>query len=109
MPDRAVAVDLAIAAPLQTVWHALPDPDAIRRWHGWEYDGIAQEIDAIYVQGVEADETAGTVALGDGSRFGLDRAAAAATRLRLTMPAPAASWDASMPRAAARWSAHAAS
>jgi len=96
MPDRAVAVETTISAPFAAVWNALRDPAEIRRWHGWEYDdegGLDGEIDIIYFKGVEADEAAGTIPIGDGSRFELedhgDR-----TVVRVTMPAPArGSWD----------------
>jgi hypothetical protein len=92
--DRAIAVETTIGAPFEDVWNALRDPAEIRRWHGWDYDGIAEEIDAIYVQGVEADEAAGTIDIADGSRFTLE-ARGPETVVRVTMPAPAgdASWE----------------
>ena len=98
MTDRAIAVETTIAAPFATVWNALRDPAEIRRWHGWEYDedgGLDGEIDIIYVQGVEADEAAGTIALGDGSRFEVERRDERTTVVRVTMPAPTggATWD----------------
>lgn len=94
MPDRAVAVELTIAAPFATVWQALRDPAEIRRWHGWDYDELDGEIEIIYVNDVVADEAAGTIAIGDGSRFELEDRGAE-TVVRVTMPAPAdgASWD----------------
>ena len=95
MPERAVAVETTIAAPFATVWTALRDPVAIRRWHGWEYDergGLDGEIDIFYFQGVEADEAAGTLTISDGSRFELEDRGAE-TVVRVTMPAPADSWD----------------
>lgn len=94
MPDRAVAVETTIAAPFAAVWHALRDPAEIRRWHGWDYDELDGEIDIIYINDVEADEAAGTIAIGDGSRFELEDRGTE-TVVRVTMPAPAdgASWD----------------
>jgi hypothetical protein len=94
MPDRAVAVEITIAAPFSAVWNALRDPDEIRRWHGWEYDGLDDEIATIYLRDVEVDEAAGTIAIADGSRFELEDRGAT-TVVRVTMPAPAAgaSWD----------------
>jgi hypothetical protein len=93
MTDHAVAVEMTIAAPFATVWNALRDPAEIRRWHGWEYDGLDAEIDVIYREGVEADEAAGTITIADGSRFALEDRGAE-TVVRVTMPAPAgASWD----------------
>jgi hypothetical protein len=97
MPDRAVAVETTIAAPFAAVWEALRDPEEIRRWHGWDYEedgGLDGEIRIIYLDGVDADEAAGTIQIGDGSRFELEDRGAS-TALRVTMPAPAggAGWD----------------
>jgi hypothetical protein len=92
MPDNAIAVETTIAAPFAAVWNALRDPAEIRRWHGWEYDGLDGEIDVIYREGVTADEAAGTLTIGDGSRFELqDRGRE--TLVRVMMPEPARSWD----------------
>jgi hypothetical protein len=97
MPDRAVAVELTIAAPFADVWRALRDPAEIRRWHGWEYDeagGLDGEIEVIYVNDVAADQAAGTIEIADGSRFEVEERGAE-TVVRVTMPAPAdgASWE----------------
>ncbi|MGI8780273.1 MAG: SRPBCC family protein [Solirubrobacteraceae bacterium] len=86
-PDR-VAVETSIAAPFETVWHALRDPASIRRWHGWEYDGLDTEIAEIYLHGVKADEPAGTIAIAEGSRFVVEDHGPQ-TVVRVTMAAPA--------------------
>lgn len=92
-PDR-VAVETSIAAPFETVWHALRDPASIRRWHGWEYDGLDTEIAEIYLHGVKADEPAGTIAIAEGSRFVVEDHGPQ-TVVRVTMAAPAgdAGWE----------------
>lgn len=96
MTRNAIAVETTISAPFETVWNALRDPAEIRRWHGWEYDGdaLAQEIDEIYLQGVEADAAAGTIDMADGSRLELETRGPQ-TVVRVTMPAPAgdAGWE----------------
>jgi hypothetical protein len=79
------AVDTTIAAPFERVWHALRDRDELRRWHGWDYDGLDEEIEIIYFRDVEADEAAGTVAMADGSRFELERSGDDATVVRVRM------------------------
>ncbi|MGC5014311.1 SRPBCC family protein [Streptosporangium sp. DT93] len=57
MTDEPFVVDVTITAPVGEVWDALRDPDLIRRWHGWHFDGLDEEIDVIYRKG--AVESAG--------------------------------------------------
>ena len=45
--DR-VLVEILVAAPIDTVWRALRDPEELRRWFGWEYAGLAEEVDLIF-------------------------------------------------------------
>ena len=45
---RDVAVEVTIAAPIETVWRALRDRDDVRRWHGWDFDGLDEEVEVIY-------------------------------------------------------------
>ena len=45
---REVAVEVTIAAPIETVWRALRDREDLRRWHGWEADELAEEFELIY-------------------------------------------------------------
>jgi uncharacterized protein YndB with AHSA1/START domain len=53
---RTVA-EIEIAAPPEDVWRALREPEEIRRWFGWEYDGLAEEVELIFVTGASvADE-----------------------------------------------------
>jgi hypothetical protein len=77
------------AAPLSNTCY----PAEIRRWHGWDYieHGGLDEIEVIYFQGVTADESAGTIAIADGSRFELEDRGGE-TMVRVTMPAPGANW-----------------
>jgi uncharacterized protein YndB with AHSA1/START domain len=68
MTDRAV-VEVTVAAPAAAVWRALRDPAEIRRWFGWEYDGLEAEIEAIFLPAT-ASEADGTLDTG-GGRFEL--------------------------------------
>jgi hypothetical protein len=87
---RALIVETTIAAPSETVWRALRDPAEIRRWHGWDYDGLDDEIEAIYVKGAEASDEAGTIDLPEvGTRFAVERRGEA-TRVSVTKPAEGA-------------------
>jgi hypothetical protein len=42
-------VEVAIAAPRDLVWRALTEPAEIRRWFGWDYEGLDEEIRYIFV------------------------------------------------------------
>ncbi|MCJ0872603.1 SRPBCC domain-containing protein [Streptomyces sp. AP-93] len=47
--QKPFQVETAIHAPLESVWQALTDPDRIRDWFGWDYDGLDREIRLIFV------------------------------------------------------------
>lgn len=51
-PDR-VLIQILIAAPIEVVWQALRDPAEIRRWFGWDYAGLTDEINMIFLEGTE--------------------------------------------------------
>jgi hypothetical protein len=71
---RTLIVETTVAAPFETVWRALREPAEIRRWHGWEYDGLEDEIEAIYVAGADASDEDGTIDLPEvDTRFALER------------------------------------
>jgi uncharacterized protein YndB with AHSA1/START domain len=90
MSDRNVIVDVTIAAPVDEVWRYLRDPELVRRWHGWEYDGLDDEIRAIYVDGAQPDEAAHRLGFaGVDTTFELEESGAGRTRLRVTEPAAA--------------------
>jgi len=78
-------ITVTVAAPPEAVWEALRDKEKIRHWHGWEFEGLDEEIDLIYftayTEDVEArrlDVQGGDLirveAHGDGSRVTLTRA-----------------------------------
>lgn len=56
---RDVAAEVAVAAPIDAVWRALRDPAQLRRWHGWEFDGLDAEIDAVYRRGAVEERATG--------------------------------------------------
>ncbi|GAA1506799.1 hypothetical protein GCM10009677_44140 [Sphaerisporangium rubeum] len=64
-------IEVTIAAPAPVVWQALRDPALIRRWHGWDFDGLDEEVESIYVTDVAADDTAHVLAIQGGDRFSL--------------------------------------
>ncbi|MEO3809269.1 SRPBCC domain-containing protein [Sphaerisporangium sp. B11E5] len=64
-------IEVTVAAPAETVWRALREPDLIRRWHGWDFDGLDEEVESIYATGVTADDAAHVLAIQGGDRFTL--------------------------------------
>lgn len=87
-----VIVEVAIAAPVETVWRALRDPAEIRRWFGWQYEGLDEEIQYIFVDHSTAADEAHVLDGGPGGTIALE-AQGDRTVVRVTRPAPAGSWD----------------
>jgi hypothetical protein len=48
--DKPFRVEVTVDAPRDAVWRALTEPEQIRHWFGWEYDGLDEEIDFIFVK-----------------------------------------------------------
>ncbi|MET0388668.1 MAG: SRPBCC domain-containing protein [Polyangiales bacterium] len=46
-------VEVRIGAPAERVWRALREPQEIRRWFGWEHGGLDEEVEHIFLAGVE--------------------------------------------------------
>ncbi|HEV7649203.1 MAG TPA: hypothetical protein VGP26_13680 [Actinophytocola sp.] len=61
MTDSAPRIEVTVAATVDTVWHALRDKETIRNWHGWDYDGLDDEIDLIYFTEIEENADARTL------------------------------------------------
>lgn len=85
MNEEPPRIEVTIAAPVDAVWHALRDKETIRHWHGWEFDGLDEEIDLIYFDHMTEDPAARTLSVqegdlirlepdGDGTRVTLTRA-----------------------------------
>ena len=47
--DKPFRVEVTVDAPRDVVWRALTEPERIRHWFGWEYDGLDEEIQVISV------------------------------------------------------------
>ena len=43
--DKPFRVEVSVDAPRDVVWRALTEPERIRHWFGWEYDGLEDEIE----------------------------------------------------------------
>jgi len=88
-----VIVEVTVAAPAKAVWRALTDPTELHRWHGWDYDGLADEIRIIYVEAPTISEDELVLDTGNG-RFALEPQGET-TVVRVTRAAPEGqtSWD----------------
>jgi len=89
------SIEVVIAAPAAEVWAALRDPQLIRRWHGWEDNGLDAEIEQIYGAAATAEESGTRLVLAGGDTVDL-ATVPGGTRLRLRR-APLGSnpeWDA---------------
>jgi uncharacterized protein YndB with AHSA1/START domain len=72
MNDEPPRIEVTIAAPVDAVWHALRDKETIRHWHGWEFDGLDDEIDVIYFNHMTEDPAARTLGVQEGDLFRLE-------------------------------------
>jgi hypothetical protein len=48
--DKPFRVEVTVDAPRDEVWRALTEPEQIRHWFGWQYDGLDDEIKLIFVE-----------------------------------------------------------
>jgi hypothetical protein len=86
-------IEVVVAAPREAVWRALTDLREVRRWFGWDYEGLEAEIRFIFVDHA-------TPVGEDRLELGLDQtieleADGPRTVVRIVHPGPLddASWD----------------
>ena len=48
--ERRTVVAVDIPAAVATVWEHVRDPELVRRWFGWDHDGLDEEIRQIFVE-----------------------------------------------------------
>jgi hypothetical protein len=48
--DKPYRVEVTVDARRDFVWRALTEPEQIRHWFGWDYDGLEEEIRVIFVE-----------------------------------------------------------
>lgn len=56
--QKPFRVEVSIDAPRDTVFRALTDTDEIRRWFGWDYPGLDEEIKYIFVDHAKPEPSA---------------------------------------------------
>ena len=106
MSDRPgpVLIEVTLPAPADEVWRALRDPATIRRWFGWDYDGIDDEIRQIFVDGPVASDADRTLTWPGGDRFAVEpRGTGSVLRVTRAAPAGGAGWDAVYDDVAEGW------
>jgi hypothetical protein len=94
-PDRLL-VEVTIAAPIDDVWDALRDPVKLRRWFGWDYDGLDAEIRQIFVDQASAEESPEqrTLSWENNDRFTvLSRGGQTVVRVTRAAPADGSDWS----------------
>jgi len=92
--SEPVLFEIVIAAPADTVWHALRDRAEVRRWFGWDYDGIDAEIDIIFFGDAAVDDEGHTLDFGPYGRLALeDQGEKTIVRFVRAAPADKDSWD----------------
>ena len=42
--DKPYRVEVTVDAPRDEVWRELTEPEQIKHWFGWQYDGLDDEI-----------------------------------------------------------------
>lgn len=70
--QERVLVAMEVDAPVDVVWAALREPAEVRRWFGWDDEGLAAEIEEIFVERAQVDDDARTITWADGDRFALE-------------------------------------
>ncbi len=98
-PDR-VLVEILVAAAIDDIWRSLRDPVEIRRWFGWDYAGLAEEVQMVAdaVAGAEGADASGSErtlrVTGMADRFVLQSVGERRTIVRIIRSAPVtdASW-----------------
>lgn len=82
--SKPFRVEVTVRAPLDVVWRALTEPDQIRHWFGWDYDGLDAEIRTIFVEHAQQFPP-DRIVLEDGQRIEL-QASGPHTVVRAVMP-----------------------
>ena len=48
--DKPFRIEVVVDAPRDAVWREMTEVDRIKHWFSWEYDGLADEIEFIFVK-----------------------------------------------------------
>ena len=88
-------IEVTIAAPVAIVWQSLRDPELIKRWHGWHFPDLDNEISLIFGNPESVDEANHVLVAGGSDRFELMEVPEGTT-VRITRPpyVPDEEWSA---------------
>jgi hypothetical protein len=64
VPDVDPTFEILLPRPADAVWLAFRDPELVKRWYGWEFDGLDEEIKALFVEGAVADRDSRSIHIG---------------------------------------------
>ncbi|MDX6692069.1 MAG: hypothetical protein QOG15_3526 [Solirubrobacteraceae bacterium] len=79
-----------MSVPADSVWQALRDPVELHRWFGWDAEGLAEEIEDIFVTHAVADDAARVLRFDDiPDRFEVVPEGPSTSTVRLFGPSPA--------------------
>ncbi|HET6627356.1 MAG TPA: hypothetical protein VFG63_13290 [Nocardioidaceae bacterium] len=62
--DDSRVTSVVLPLPIRELWPYFREPELIREWHGWEYDGLGDEIQEIYLDTATISEDHRTLHLG---------------------------------------------
>ncbi|MGQ0846633.1 MAG: SRPBCC family protein [Sporichthyaceae bacterium] len=64
MTNPDTTFEMLLPRPVEAVWLTFRDPELVKRWYGWEFDGLEEEVKAFFVDGAVVDRDAGTIHIG---------------------------------------------
>jgi uncharacterized protein YndB with AHSA1/START domain len=89
--EKPYVVEVTVDAPRDAVWRALTEPEQLRHWFGWEYDGLEEEI--AYIVGHVDLHPPNRIDLGPEGSIELTEVAPARTVIRAVKPGDASALE----------------
>lgn len=87
MTNPDTTFEMLLPRPVEAVWLTFRDPELVKRWFGWEHDGLDEEIKSIFVSDAVVDRENHTIHMG-GHLFSFS-AREADTHLQVSRKPPA--------------------
>ena len=88
-----VRIEVTVSAPVDVVWRSLREPAELRRWHGWHYDALDEEIDEIFRRKAREGERPYTLQMEPGDVFELQGTTdGTVVRIIRSVPDPGTDW-----------------